>query len=167
VSESLEQQLHGLPGFFWQGFAQAATWSARNKGNLERAETWADRAVSMNRNYQTLRAKALVLERKGDATTAATLRKEALALATEADMNAHGYELLGAGKVDEAIAVFRKNVADHPASWNTYDSLAEGLAAKGDHTEAAAQYRKALSMVGDETNKKRIQGILTKLSASK
>ena len=167
VSDSLEQQLRGLPGFFWQGFAQAAAWSARNKGDLTRAETWADRAISMNRNYQTLRAKALVLERKGDATTAATLRKEALALATEADMNAHGYELLGAGKVDEAIAVFRKNVADHPTSWNTYDSLAEGLTAKGDHIEAAVQYRKALSMVGDETNRKRIEGILTKLSPSK
>ena len=32
VSDSLEQQLHGLPGFFWQGFAQAATWSAREQG---------------------------------------------------------------------------------------------------------------------------------------
>ena len=63
--------------------------------------------------------------------------------------------------------MFRKNVTDHPASWNTYDSLAEGLAAKGDHAEAAVQSRKALSMVGDETNKKRIEGILAKLSASK
>ena len=71
VSDSLERRLHGLPGFFWQGFAQAATWSARNKGDLVRAQTSADRAVSMNRNYQTLRAKALVLERKGDAETAA------------------------------------------------------------------------------------------------
>jgi hypothetical protein len=29
------------------------------------------------------------------------------------------------------------------------------------------QYRKALSMVADETNKKRIEGILAKLSASR
>jgi tetratricopeptide (TPR) repeat protein len=167
VSDSLEQQLHGLPGFFWQGFAQAASWSARNKANLDRAQMWADRAVSMTRNYQTLRARALVAERRGDAATAAALRKDALTLATEADMNAHGYELLGAGKVDEAIAVFRKNVADHPASWNAYDSLAEGLAAKGDRAEAAVQYRKALSMVGDDTNKKRIEGLLAGLNAPK
>jgi tetratricopeptide (TPR) repeat protein len=167
VSDSLQQQLHGLPGFFWQGFAQAASWSARNNANLDRAQAWADRAVAMNRNYQTLRARALVLERKGDATTAAALRKEALEIATEADMNANGYELLGGGKVDEAIAVFRKNVADHPASWNTYDSLGEALAIKGQTADAAAQYRKALSMVRDETNKKRIEGILAKLDASK
>jgi tetratricopeptide (TPR) repeat protein len=166
VSDNLQQQLHNLPGFFWQSFAQAASWSARNNANLDRAAAWADRAVTMNRNYQTLRAKALVLERKGDATAAAALRDDAMKLATEADINAYGYELMGAGKVDEAIANFRKNVADHPGSWNTYDSLAEALAQKGQTAEAVAQYTKALQLVGDDTNKKRISGILAKLAAS-
>ena len=81
-------------------------------------------------------------------------------VATEADINAYGYELMGAGKVDDAIAIFRKNVADHPASWNTYDSLGEALAQKGQTAEAVAQYTKALQMVGDDTNKTRIRGIL-------
>jgi tetratricopeptide (TPR) repeat protein len=167
VSDSLDRQLRGLPGFFWQSFAQAAAWSARNNANLDRASAWADRAVSMNRNYQTLRARALVLEKKGDATTAASLRQDALAVATEADINAYGYELLGAGKVDDAIAIFRKNAADHPASWNTYDSLGEALALKGQKAEAIAQYTKALSLVADETNKSRIQGILARLAGTR
>ena len=166
VSDSLDRQLRGLPGFFWQPFAQAASWSANNKANLDRAAAWADKALAMNRNYQTLRAKAIVLERKGDATTAAALRLEALALATEADINAYGYELIAGGKVDEAIAIFRKNVAAHPTSWNTYDSLGEALALKGQNAEAAAQYQKALDMVGDDTNKTRIRGILTKLKGA-
>jgi len=166
VSDNLQQQLHNLPGFSWQGFAQAAAWSARNNANLDRAESWADRAIAMNRNYQTLRAKAIVLERRGDATSAAQLRDEALKVATEADVNAYGYELMGAGKVDEAIAVFRKNVADHPGSWNTYDSLGEALAQKGLAAEAVTQYTKALGMVGDDTNKTRIRGILAKLAAN-
>ena len=167
VSDNLQQQLRNLPGFFWQSFAQAASWSARNNANLDRASTWADRAIAMNRNYQTLRAKSLVLERKGDTTAAAALREEALKVATEADINAYGYELLGAGRVDDAIAAFRKNVADHPASWNTYDSLGEALAVKGQTAEAAAQYTKALQMVGDDTNKTRIRGILARLSTVK
>jgi tetratricopeptide (TPR) repeat protein len=166
VSDNLQQQLHNLPGFFWQSFAQAASWSARNNANLDRATAWADRAIAMNRNYQTLRAKALVLERKGEATAAVALREEAMKVATEADINAYGYELLGAGKVDEAIAAFRKNVADHPGSWNTYDSLGEALAQKGQAAEAVVQYTKALQMVGDDTNKKRISGILAKLAAN-
>lgn len=120
----------------------------------------------MNRNYQTVRAKALVLERKGDATAAAALGDDAMKIATEADINAYGYELMGAGKVDEAIAMFRKNVADHPGSWNSYDSLGEALAQKGQTADAVAQYTKALQMVGDDTNKKRITGILAKLAAN-
>jgi hypothetical protein len=95
VTENLQQQLHNLPGFSWQSFAQAASWTATHNGNLDRAATWADRGIAMNRNYQTLRAKALVLERKGDAPAAAAVREDALKLATEADINAYGYELLG------------------------------------------------------------------------
>ena len=165
VSDSLDRQLRGLAGFFWQPFAQAATWSATHGADLDRAAAWADRALAMNRSYQTLRAKALVLERTGDATTAASLRAEALKVATEADINAYGYELLGAGKLDEAVAAFRKNAADHPASWNTYDSLGEALAVKGDTAGAIAQYQKALDMVGDEINRARIRGILAALTA--
>ncbi len=166
VSDSLDRQLRGLAGFFWQPFAQAATWSANHKGDMTRASSWADQALKMQRNYQTLRAKAIVLERTGDAAAANSLRDEAVTLATEADINAYGYELLGAGKVDDAIAMVKKNVADHPSSWNTYDSLGEALALKGQTAEAAAQYQKALDMVGDETNKTRIRGILAKLKGA-
>jgi tetratricopeptide (TPR) repeat protein len=163
VTDSLQRELHGLQGFFWQRHAQAANWLASNGGDLDQALTWAERALSMNRNYQTLRAKSVVLEKQGRSAEAAALAKDAMAVATEADINAYGYELLGAGQVDKAIATFRKNVADHPESWNTYDSLGEALAVKGDKTEAIAQYRKALSMAGDDTNKKRISAILAGL----
>jgi hypothetical protein len=166
VTDSLERELRGLAGFFWQPFAQAATWTATNGADLDRAAKWADRALAMNRSYQTLRAKARVLERQGDAAGATAARAEALTLANEADINAYGYELLGAGKVDEAIAMFKKNVTDYPASWNTYDSLGEALALKGQTADAIAQYSKALQLVGDETNKTRIQGILAKLNAA-
>lgn len=108
VSDNLQQQLHNLPGFFWQGFAQAASWSARNNANLDRAATW----------------------------------------------------------VGDAIVIFRKNVADHPGSWNAYDSLGEALAQKGQTADAVAQYTKALQMVGDDTNKTRISGILEKLGVA-
>ena len=82
-------------------------------------------------------------------------------------MNGYGYTLLQAGKVDEAIAVFRQNVAKYPASWNTYDSLGEGLAQAGKNAEAVSNYQKARSMVRDETNQKRIDGILSGLGAAR
>jgi tetratricopeptide (TPR) repeat protein len=163
VVESLRRELHGMPGFFWQSYARAATWSARHGVNLEEAQAWADRAISMNRNFTTLRAKAAVLEKTGDAAGAAALREQALTRATEAEMNVYGYELLQAGSIDQAIGVFRGNVDKYPDSWNVYDSLGEALAAKGDKAAARAQYEKALSMVQDETNRKRIHVILAGL----
>jgi hypothetical protein len=166
VTASLRTELRGLAGFTWQGFAQAANWCARNGVNLDEAQAWADRAVSMNENFTTLRARALVAEKKGDASLAQQLRDKSMTVATEADMNQYGYSLLGTGKVDDAIVVFRQNVAKYPASWNTYDSLGEALALAGKKTEAVANYQKARSMVRDETNQKRIDGILAGLGAS-
>ena len=163
VVDSLRSELRGLPGFFWQSYATAATWCAGQGADLDQAMAWADRAVGMNRNFTTLRARAAVLEKRGDTTTADALRKEALTLATEVEMNLYGYELLQSGRVDQAIEVFRGNVKSYPLSWNVYDSLGEALAVKGDKAAARAQYEKALSMVQDDTNRKRIETILAGL----
>ena len=165
VAASLRTQLRGPAGFTWQGFSQAASWCARHDVNLDEAQTWADRAIAMNENFQTLRARALVAEKKGDAPMAQQLRDKSLTIANEADMNGYGYTLLQAGKVEEAIAVFRQNVAKYPASWNAYDSLGEGLAQAGKKAEAVSNYQKARAMVGDDTNRKRIDGILSGLGA--
>ena len=166
VAAHLRTQLRGLQGFSWQAFAQAAAWCARHDVNLEEAQTWADQALKLNENFGTLRSRALVAEKRGDAALASTLREKSLTLATEADMNALGYQMLQAGKVEDAIGVFRQNVEKYPASWNTYDSLAEAMAAAGKKPEAAELYRKARGMVKDETNQKRIDGILKGLTAT-
>jgi tetratricopeptide (TPR) repeat protein len=159
---SIREQLRGLPRFGWQGWNGAAAWCLRNKTNLDEAMTWADRSVSMTPTYQNLRTKAGLLELKGDAGGAAAARAKAQTLATEADINNQGYALLGEGKTDDAIAVFRKNAADHPGSWNVWDSLAEALETKGDKAGAAENYRKALSMA-PEDQKKRLTETLARL----
>jgi hypothetical protein len=163
VVTSLQSQLRGAAGFNWRAFAQAATWCANHGVGLELAQAWADRAVTLNRSFPSLRAQALVAEKRGDAAKASALRGEAMTLASEADMNQYGYELLQTGKTADAVDVFRKNLAKHPDSWNAHDSLAEGLAAAGDKAGATAEYRKARAMVTDETNQKRIDGILAGL----
>ena len=61
--------------------------------------------------------------------------------------------------------MFRKNVKDHPDSWNTYDSLGEALAANGDKKAAIEDYSKALAMAPDDANRKRINKILAELKA--
>lgn len=158
----IREQLRGLPRFGWQGWNQAAGWCLRNKTNLDEAAKWADRSISMTPTYQNLRTKAGLLELKGDKEGAEAARAKAQTLATEADINNQGYTLLGEGKTDEAVAVFRKNAADHPGSWNVWDSLGEGLEKKGDRAGAAENYRKALAMAPDD-QKKRITDTLERL----
>jgi tetratricopeptide (TPR) repeat protein len=162
VLASLRKELRDLPRFSWQGWNQAAAYSLRNKVNLDEAMTWADRSIRMQENFNNLRTKAGLLDLEGDAAGAKALNDKAMKIATEADINAYGYQLLGAGKTDEAIATFQKNVKDHPASWNTYDSLAEAYDRKGDKKLAAENYRKALAMTKDPDQKKRIEGTLKK-----
>ncbi len=69
----------------------------------------------------------------------------------EARINSLGYDLLRAKKVDEAIAVFKLNTEDFPASSNTWDSLAEGYMVKGDKKLAIENYKKSLEL--DPNNK--------------
>lgn len=165
VLADLEQQLTGLQQFFWQPWNQAANWAIQNGGNHDTALAWADRSIAINENFQNLRTRATVLEAKGQNAEAEALRARAMTLATEADINAYGYQLLGQQKIDEAIAMFAKNVKDHPDSWNVYDSLAEAYARKGDKRLAIANYERAKKMVKVDAQVRRIDGELAKLRA--
>jgi tetratricopeptide (TPR) repeat protein len=163
VVASLRNQLRGLHRFFPEPWSGAAGWCLRNDVNLDEAMTWVDRSLKMRETYAGLRIKAALLEKQGDAKGAEALRAKALAIATEVEINNQGYALLGQNKVDEAIALFQKNVKDHPESWNACDSLAEAYALKGDKAQAAAFYRKAHDMTKAEDQRARIQGELAKL----
>jgi tetratricopeptide (TPR) repeat protein len=165
VMASIRKELRDLPRFSWQGWNQAAAYALRSKTNVDEAITWADRSIGMQENFNNLRTKAGLLELKGDTKTASALRDRSMKIATEADINGYGYQLLGAGKTDEAIEMFRKNVKDHPQSWNVYDSLGEGYDRKGDKKLAIENYRRAMNMTQDPDQKKRIDGILKRLGA--
>ena len=165
VMASLKAQLRGLPRFGWQAWNTAANWALTHDQDLGQALQWADQSLQTQTTFANLRTKAAILEKKGDTQQAEALRAQSLKIATEADMNQYGYQLLGQKKYDEAIAVFRKNIKDYPNSWNTYDSLGEALAAKGDTKASIESYRKALSMTTDATQRKRIEDILSKMKA--
>ena len=64
----------------------------------------------------------------------------------EAMVNILGYQSLGGGKTDEAIAIFKRNVERYPASANVYDSLAEAYETIGKLELAAPLYEKASTL---------------------
>ena len=78
-------------------------------------------------------------------------------------LNALGYDALRAGKTEDAIRLFARNVREFPQSSNVYDSLGEAYMAKNDTRNAAENYGKALTLVKDEPNKKRIEQTLSRL----
>ncbi len=164
VVASLRQELRGLPRFSWQGWNQAAAYCLNHNVNLDEALEWSNQSIGMAETFTNLRVKAGLLEKKGDSKTAEALRARSLRIANETEMNAYGYQLLGQKKTDEAIEVFKKNVRDHPGSWNVYDSLGEAYSIKGDKKQATELYRKARSMA-PESQWKRIDDALAKLKA--
>jgi tetratricopeptide (TPR) repeat protein len=164
VVDSLKLQLFGLPQFFWQRWNDAARYALGQKTHLDLAKTWVERSISMNDNLTNRSTQAELLELEGKSAEAKAILDAALPRATEAELNQHGYTLMGQGQVAEAIAIFEDNVRRHPESWNVHDSLAEGQAAAGRKAEAIANYRKALA-IAPEAQHERIRGELAKLGA--
>jgi imidazolonepropionase-like amidohydrolase len=69
-----------------------------------------------------------------------------------ANLNVVAYDLLGAGKVDDAVRLFELNVADYPEDPNNYDSLAEAYMKRGDNQLAIQFYRKSLALDPSNAN---------------
>lgn len=65
---------------------------------------------------------------------------------SEWDIQLTGSRLLGAEKVDEAIAVFELAAKEYPESADSFDSLAEAYAAQGNGDMALINYRKVLEI---------------------
>jgi predicted alpha/beta superfamily hydrolase len=72
-------------------------------------------------------------------------------LVPEALMNQVGYQLLGQGNTDEAVAAFKLNVVRYPGSANVYDSLGEAYERTGRLELALTNYEKAHA-VGRQAN---------------
>jgi len=70
----------------------------------------------------------------------------------EAPANTLGYQLLGSGRVDEAIEVFRINTLAFPESWNVWDSLGEAYMTRGDTALAIVSYERSVEVNPQNTN---------------
>lgn len=67
-------------------------------------------------------------------------------LIDEGEFNRLGYNYLRTNKYENAIDVFKINVALYPESSNVYDSLADAYLRSGDSLQAFNNYKKALEL---------------------
>ena len=140
------QQLKGSTAFNWQGYASAASYTLQNKINMDQGLIWIDQAIALEQRFGTLIVKAGLLKATGKAEESEKIRKEALTIAKEPELNTYGYQLLGQKEYDKAIDVFKIATEKFPKSANAWDSLGEGYALKGDSKNAITSFKKSLSM---------------------
>lgn len=146
VMANAAEELKGPTGFNWQGYTSAANYALQNKVNYEQGLKWIDQAIAQNKNFATLSVKSGILKATGNVTEAEKLMNEAIAIATENELNLYGYQLLNQGEQNKAIEIFKLNTQRHPQSANAWDSLGEGYAITGDKKNAIANFKKSLSM---------------------
>ena len=159
------KQLTGLPGFNEAAWRRAAQYCLNNDINLEEGLQWIDKALSMNngQNFNNVAAKAGLLTKLDKKDEADKLINSSIETATEAEINAYGYQLmLQQNNLDEALRIFKLNVKKFPDSWNVYDSLGEALNNKGDKAGAKKNYEIAYEKA-PQNQKARIEGILKSL----
>jgi tetratricopeptide (TPR) repeat protein len=165
VMANAEQELKGPIGFSPQGLTSAAAYALQNNINHEKALKWIDQAIAQNNSFATKRIKAGLLKQTGKKDEADKLLKDAMASATEVELNAYGYQLIGQGETDKAIEVFVLNTERNPTSANAFDSLGEAYATKGDKNNAVKNFKKALSLNPPENVKINSERFLKRFGA--
>jgi hypothetical protein len=71
-------------------------------------------------------------------------------------MNNEGYALREAGRMADALEVFRINTEIYPDSWYVWDSLGEAQLAAGDRDAGLASYRRSLDLNAGNAGARRV-----------
>lgn len=146
VMANAAEELKNVTGFSWQGYSSAANYALQNKVNTDQALKWVDQSIAQNKNFTNMMVKAGLLRQQNKTAEATQVESEALAIGTEVELNAYGYQLLNQSKFDEGIAILKTNTERHPESANAWDSLGEAYAMKGDKENAIRNFKKSLSL---------------------
>ncbi len=150
IIDSYKKELAERAGFNQAAWGRAAQFALNNNIYLDDAMVWVDKALGMNggATFPNKQTKAGLLTLGGKKNEADELLDDALAAATENELNNYGYQLMNGNpsRLDEALEIFKANAKNNPESWNVFDSYAEALGRKGDKKAATKNYEKALEM---------------------
>lgn len=169
--QSFRNELRSDKGFDWKAWAQAAEWSADHKTNLEEGLEWADYAINGKfigeKNFRTLTAKSRILKLMNKEAEADALMNDALPLGNMNEIHGYARQLLSAGKIKEASAVFKSNFKKFPNTFTTNMGMARALSSEGNYKEALKYATTALGQAPDPANKTNTESMIEKLKAGK
>ena len=164
VLANAAQELNGAIGFGWQAYVSAANYALQNHIPSDQVVAWSDKAIAMNKNFTTLRVRADLLDQQGKTDSAKKYLDESMTFATEAELNAYGYQEMGANQVGNARSAFIAATVKYPKSANAWDSLGEYYALQGDKKNAILNFRKSLSLNPPAATKANSEKYLAQLS---
>jgi len=168
---SFRRELQTDIGFFWLAWQTAAQWCVDHNTNLEEALLWADTSTNPNilgqRNFQSLSTKAQVLAKLGRDKEAEDVMKDALPMATMAEVHAYGRQLLAQKKGKQALDVFRMNYDKHPTEFTTIMGMARGYSAVGDYKNSLEFLQKAQPLSPNAVNTQNITRMMDLLKQGK
>lgn len=164
VRAGIDRQLRGNLHWVPQAWTEAARFALRS-GDIDAALAYADHSISLAPDAQNLRAKAAILEKKGDAAGAKELRDRAAALTPETSALSRGYELNSAKKYDEALAFVNDYLTKYPSSYRAYTLLGTIYTQKGDAAKGQAAFEKARSLAADNAERVTVQDAINALAA--
>jgi len=153
----IREELKSASGFNYTSWMQAAAFCVNNNINLDEALTWADNAISApfigQENFQTLQTKAMVLTAMDKNEEADIIMDQAIEHGTASVGAVHQYarSLIGQGRNERAMEVFKKNAKMHPEDKFTVNvGLARGSAALGDIKKAIKYWETAIENIPED-----------------
>lgn len=160
IESDLRGDLHWVP----QAWTEAARFAFRN-GEMDKALALIDHGIRLTPDAQSLRVKAAIVEKKGDAAQAKDLRDRSAALVPEMSALGKGYELHFAKKHDEALAYVNDYLTKYPRSSRAWSLIGTIQSAKGDTAKAKESFDKAMSLAADQSERVEVWDAINALAA--
>ncbi|MGW9686401.1 DUF2911 domain-containing protein [Flagellimonas sp. 2504JD1-5] len=166
VLAKIRQQLQTTPGFSRQSWEQAANYAQNNGGDLDEALGWVDAAIAgqffSQKTFNNLSIKSQILAKQGKNAEAEALMDEALPLGTVFQVHGYGRQLIGQGKNNEALEIFKWNAKNNKDTWPVHYGLARGYSALGDNKSTVKHLKIAMENAPAQANKDRVAANLAK-----
>ena len=167
VLADIRHKLQNQPGFNRQTWEQAANFALNNDGDLDEALAWVDTAIAgqffSQKTFANLQIKSNILAKQDKEDEASAIMNEALPMATILQVHQYGRTLIGFGKKDKALEVFKMNAEKNKDTWPVHYGLARAYSAKGDYKTALKYLNMALGNAPNAASKDRIQANIDKL----
>lgn len=166
----IEREFQGSTSFTAANFTEAATFLLEQNYNLPKALEWIDRGMDPNNffgrvDFQSLTTKSMILMKMDRGTEAlATIEKSMDMPGVNAgQIHQLGRNLVGIGKKEEAMRVFKMNYDKFNGAWPTNVGMARGLSAVGKYDDAVRYAEAALAEAPDDINKRSLTQMIEKL----